>query len=287
MKKQSLECKDNNAATVKGMMPSKVWIAMWLRVADSECMPVIAGDGWQKQLDNGLEVSIIIFTVLLDSFQGAHGRQECQTRNASTTGDFEPSSEACPRRAISSGRFFRSARSDPGQVRDAAPSADRRPVCDGRIGELRFFTAIFLPSVIGLRARRTGRPGAAQARSEQAHKLTEEVLTFIGEMRQKEPSVGLPDLVKLIQDRFGIRVHPRSIERSLLRHQNSVDRAPRFNSRPSRSGCRVRAPAPRCYSNGGPPWGRLRLGAFCPTRNDHLDAGLVGMCSPQRTKSAL
>ena len=28
MKKQSLECKDNNAATVKGMMPNKVWIAM-------------------------------------------------------------------------------------------------------------------------------------------------------------------------------------------------------------------------------------------------------------------
>ncbi len=56
----------------------------------------------------------------------------------------------------------------------------------------------------------------------QAHKLTEEVLAFIGEMRQKEPSVRLPDLVKLIQDRFGIRVHPRSIERSLLRHQKKL-----------------------------------------------------------------
>lgn len=53
----------------------------------------------------------------------------------------------------------------------------------------------------------------------QAHKLTEEVLTFIGEMREKEPSVHLPDLVKLIQERFGTKVHPRSIERSLLRHQ--------------------------------------------------------------------
>jgi transposase len=56
----------------------------------------------------------------------------------------------------------------------------------------------------------------------QAHKLTQEVLTFIGEMRQKEPSVRLPHLVKLIQDRFGIRVHPRSIERSLLRHQKKL-----------------------------------------------------------------
>ena len=56
----------------------------------------------------------------------------------------------------------------------------------------------------------------------QAHKLTHEVLTFIGEVRQKEPSVRLPDLVKLIQERFGIRVHPRSIERSLLRHQKKL-----------------------------------------------------------------
>jgi transposase len=56
----------------------------------------------------------------------------------------------------------------------------------------------------------------------QAHKLTHQVLTFIGEVRQKEPSVRLLDLVKLIQERFGIRVHPRSIERSLLRHQKKL-----------------------------------------------------------------
>lgn len=52
----------------------------------------------------------------------------------------------------------------------------------------------------------------------QAHKLTDEVLAFIVEMRQKEPSVRTPELVRLIQERFGTKVHPRSIERSLLRH---------------------------------------------------------------------
>ena len=56
----------------------------------------------------------------------------------------------------------------------------------------------------------------------QAHKLTEEVLTFIGEMRQEEPSIRLPELVKRIQKRFGTKVHPRSIERSLLRHQKKL-----------------------------------------------------------------
>ena len=53
----------------------------------------------------------------------------------------------------------------------------------------------------------------------QAHKLTDEVLTFINEARQQEPSIRLPDLAKLIEERFGTNVHPRSIERGLLRHQ--------------------------------------------------------------------
>lgn len=53
----------------------------------------------------------------------------------------------------------------------------------------------------------------------QAHKLTDEVLAFIVQTRQKEPAVRTPELVRLIQERFGTKVHPRSIERSLLRHQ--------------------------------------------------------------------
>ena len=53
----------------------------------------------------------------------------------------------------------------------------------------------------------------------QAHKLTDKVIAFINEMRQKEPSVRLPDLARLIEERFGTKVHPRSIERSLLRRQ--------------------------------------------------------------------
>src|ERR1700693_1417348 len=53
----------------------------------------------------------------------------------------------------------------------------------------------------------------------QAHKLTDEVLAFIVQTRQKEPSVRAPELVRLIQERFGTKVHPRSIQRSLLRHQ--------------------------------------------------------------------
>ena len=53
----------------------------------------------------------------------------------------------------------------------------------------------------------------------QAHKLTDEVMTFMMETRQKEPSVLPAELARLIRERFGTTVHPRSIERSLRRHQ--------------------------------------------------------------------
>ena len=53
----------------------------------------------------------------------------------------------------------------------------------------------------------------------QAHKLTDQVLAYILSTRQQEPSVRTTELVRLIQARFGTKVHPRTIERSLKRHQ--------------------------------------------------------------------
>lgn len=53
----------------------------------------------------------------------------------------------------------------------------------------------------------------------QAHKLTDEVLAYIISTRAKEPSVRTTELVRLIQERFGTKLHPRSIERSLKRYQ--------------------------------------------------------------------
>jgi transposase len=53
----------------------------------------------------------------------------------------------------------------------------------------------------------------------QAHKLTSEVMDFITETLQNQPDLRIAEVVRLIQERFGITVHPRSIQRSLLRHQ--------------------------------------------------------------------
>ena len=53
----------------------------------------------------------------------------------------------------------------------------------------------------------------------QAHKLTADVLAFVRQARQEDPSLRLAALVARIPDRYGIAVHPRSIERALARSQ--------------------------------------------------------------------
>jgi transposase len=53
----------------------------------------------------------------------------------------------------------------------------------------------------------------------EAHKLTTEVLAFVRQMRQEDASLRPADLVIRVQEKYGITVHPRSIERALVRSQ--------------------------------------------------------------------
>ncbi|MGH2916672.1 MAG: helix-turn-helix domain-containing protein [Solirubrobacteraceae bacterium] len=50
-----------------------------------------------------------------------------------------------------------------------------------------------------------------------AHKLTDEVLTFTRERLAEDPTLRARDLVEPIFERFGVRVHRRSVERALAR----------------------------------------------------------------------
>jgi transposase len=50
-----------------------------------------------------------------------------------------------------------------------------------------------------------------------AHKLTEEVMAFISASQIKKGSLPAAELATRIQQRFGLSVHPRSIERALQR----------------------------------------------------------------------
>lgn len=50
-----------------------------------------------------------------------------------------------------------------------------------------------------------------------AHKLTEEVMAFVEGVRQKDPAVTVAVLSQRVRARFGVAVHPRSIERARAR----------------------------------------------------------------------
>ena len=52
-----------------------------------------------------------------------------------------------------------------------------------------------------------------------AHKLTNEVMDFVGGLLKEEPSLKTADLVSRIEERFGLTVHRRTIERALFRSQ--------------------------------------------------------------------
>lgn len=64
----------------------------------------------------------------------------------------------------------------------------------------------------GLAALVPARPGPRRA-----HKLTDEVVAFAAEAKADDPALRAADLAELIQARFGLRVHPRSVERALAR----------------------------------------------------------------------
>jgi transposase len=59
------------------------------------------------------------------------------------------------------------------------------------------------------------RPGPRRA-----HKLTDEVVAFARERLAADPKLSSEALVGLIAERFGVRVHRRSVERALARAEH-------------------------------------------------------------------
>jgi transposase len=75
-----------------------------------------------------------------------------------------------------------------------------------------FYEAAAALDAGGLAALVPARPGPRRA-----HKLSDEVVAYAHAQLEAEPSLRSVDLVTLIEERFGIRVHPRSVERALAR----------------------------------------------------------------------
>lgn len=59
-----------------------------------------------------------------------------------------------------------------------------------------------------------------------AHKLSSEVMAFVQQLIEKTPRVNTQTLVEGIERRFGLTVHPRSIERALKREKKKRSEHP-------------------------------------------------------------
>jgi len=58
------------------------------------------------------------------------------------------------------------------------------------------------------------------------HKLGGEVLDFLEQAAKDDPSLGARDLAELAKERFGLSLHPRSIERGLARKKKPGGKRP-------------------------------------------------------------
>ncbi|HSH81405.1 MAG TPA: helix-turn-helix domain-containing protein [Herpetosiphonaceae bacterium] len=69
-----------------------------------------------------------------------------------------------------------------------------------------------------------GLPGLLPARPgpRSAHKLTAEVVAFLLEYRAQHPHVRSAELSQLLNEHFGLLVHPRSVDRALARHRKKA-----------------------------------------------------------------
>lgn len=58
----------------------------------------------------------------------------------------------------------------------------------------------------------------------QARKLTAEIMEFLQQARQEDPTSRAASLASLIKERFDVAVHPRTVERALVRDQEKRQR---------------------------------------------------------------
>jgi transposase len=77
-----------------------------------------------------------------------------------------------------------------------------------------YYTAARALADEGLAGLVPARPGPRGA-----HKLTDEVLEHLAQLREADPGLGAAELAAAVAERFGVTVHRRSVERALARRE--------------------------------------------------------------------
>ncbi len=79
-----------------------------------------------------------------------------------------------------------------------------------------YYTAAAALAAGGLPALVPAKPGPRRA-----HKLSDQVLDHLESLRAADPRLRSGQLAREVADRFGISVHPRSVERALARRESA------------------------------------------------------------------
>lgn len=140
---------------------------------------------------------------------------------------FNPAHEAVHDPAFESFQFL-----DPRDLMQVKYEMVRKVRIDGdsvshAAREYGFSRPSFYEAALALDSR--GLSGLLPARRgpRRAHKMSSEVVSFVQQLLEESPDLGAASLVGPIEQHFGIRVHPRSIERALARVRQPKSGEPR------------------------------------------------------------
>ena len=99
------------------------------------------------------------------------------------------------------------------RVRVDGQAVSRSAACFG-LSRPSYYQAQAAYEAGGLPALLPKKPGPRQA-----HKLTDEVVAMLRQRLRAQPELSSQDLAGLVEEHFGVSVHPRSIERALARQE--------------------------------------------------------------------
>jgi transposase len=146
-------------------------------------------------------------------------RQDAKARALAEQGVLNPTPDRVTDARFRTGAFF-----DPRDLVQVKYEMLRRVRADGAtvtaaaqafgVSRPTYYQAQRALATVGLPALVPKRPGPKGA-----HKLTEAVMAFVEVVRQKDPAVTAAALSQRVRARFGLAVHPRSIERARARRE--------------------------------------------------------------------
>ena len=200
-------CKPNYAENVKRKMSGRPLRSNCSSLLVPDMCANKRRDSTQKELDSQPCMYINILTAT------RHGRPATnQTILLARAGHAESSPESSAARELSRQRVLRSGRFAAGQVRDAQPiSQAAKTFGFSRPSFYQAQAAFQEAGLAGLLPQKRG--------PRSGHKLTPELMQFVTQLRLSEPTISSPQIAERIAERFQVSVHPRSIDRQLLRQK--------------------------------------------------------------------